>query len=60
MKKLREIYNILFGTKKRFIKTTTFLLIIIFGIILIQNISCGYDNKFWFKWEPAADIEIKK
>jgi len=63
-KTTRDFIEFLFGKdlKKRYMRIVMLLCIIILSIVLIQNVGCGYDkrNGLWFKWQPVADIEIKK
>ena len=55
----KAIYN---GFRWHYREIATTIIIILLGIILIQNISCGYSSKdgFHFEWRPAAKIEISK
>jgi hypothetical protein len=63
MKKIKDFLIFLFGKgiKKRYIRIIIIILILVFSFILIQNVGCGYkDNRFWFEWQPAAEIKIEK
>lgn len=63
MKKIKNILIFLFGKriKKRYIRLLTLIILLVISFMLIQNISCGIkDNRFWFEWQPAAEIRIKR
>jgi hypothetical protein len=61
-----DIFNFIFGKNQhdRFHRIIIFLLVIILGVILTLNVTCGIDStgKFYFSWKPAAtiDIDVKK
>lgn len=59
-----NIINMFFGKtpRIRFKRLIILILVLSLAIILIQNISFGTDEDgdFFFKWAPAADINITK
>lgn len=62
MEKLKELIQLIGKNKKVFTRLLMLVGLIVAGVILIQNVSCGYNKSagFWFKWLPAAKIEVKK
>jgi hypothetical protein len=63
MKKIKNLLIFLFGKqiKKRYLRLILLVILLAIIFILIQNLSCGYKNKrFWFEWQPAAEIRIEK
>ena len=63
VKEMSGIYKVIYNAFRwHYKEIMTTVCIILLGIILIQNISCGYDSKdgFYFEWRPAAKIEISK
>lgn len=61
--KAKEIINMFFGKqpKVRYVRAITLLIILVACFTLIQNVGCGVkDGKFWFEWQPAAEIKIEK
>lgn len=62
-KKVTKWFGMIFGTRPKIVFKRVMIVLstIIIAIILIQNISCGYNKEgFYFKWGPAARIEVKK
>ena len=70
-KRLANFIEVIYGkphksrSKKIIGSIIALLLTVTFAVIMIQNVSCGWDRKgkFYFKYEPAIDqfnVDIKK
>ncbi len=62
MEQVRKLIEHVIKNKRFFSRLLLLIGLIIGGIVLIQNVSCGYSKKdgFWFKWIQAATVTIDK
>jgi hypothetical protein len=62
MEQVRKLIEHVIKNKRFFSRLLLLVGLVIGGIILIQNVSCGYSRTtgFWFAWIQAATITIDK